>query len=531
MLLSAAMRRDGDLSWPLRRAARVHGDVVGVTVGDRSLTYSELARRVGGLGAALADLGISVGARVGFLGANSLAHLECWLAVPAFGRVLVDLNFRLAEDELAFMVDDATVELLVVDSDQLGVATALRERCPSLRQLVLDAPGPAGHGLLAYEDLVVRAPIAPLGAEPDALAAISYTGGTTGLPKGVMLSHGNLLSNARHNLYTTKHRHGDRFLHVCPMFHAAGTANLFACTWVGAGQVVLPRFDAEAVLGAIERDRISHTALVPTMLAMLLSARDFSTADLSSLRNIQYAASPISPELQHRVLGQLDCEVAQFYGMTEASPTVSHLSPADHRLGFEGHEPQRTRLASMGVPVPGVEVEVRDPAGDVLGPGEIGELWIRGPNIMLGYWSRPEATQQALVDGWYRSGDAAYADHHGYLFMVDRLKDMIITGGENVYCIEVEATLTSHAAVLEAAVFGVPHQQWGESVHAVVAVSPGATVSQEELVAHCRRSIAGFKVPRSIDLQLEPLPKSGAGKILKNRLRAPYWKALEREVG
>src|SRR5215211_1148914 len=270
MLVFVVVRRDGDLSWPLRRAARVHGDVVGVTAGDRALTYAELARRVGGLGTALAELGIPFGARVGFLGANSLAHFECWLGVPAFGHVLVDLNFRLAEDELAFMAEDAEVELLVVDPDQLEVARALRERCPSLRHLVLDAPAPVAGDCLAYEDLVARAAGAPRGADPDALAAICYTGGTTGLPKGVMLSHGNLLSNARHNLVATNHRRGDRFLHVCPMFHAAGTANVFACTWVGAGQFVLPRFDAEAVLGVIQRERISHTALVPTMLGMLL---------------------------------------------------------------------------------------------------------------------------------------------------------------------------------------------------------------------------------------------------------------------
>ena len=519
------MSRTGDLSWPLRRAARLYGDVVGVTAGGRSLTYAKLARRVAGLGTALEALEIQAGARVGFLGANSLAHLECWLGVPAFGHVLVDLNFRLAEDELAFMVDDAAVELLVVDAEQIEVARALRERTPSLRHLVLDAPGQVADDCLTYEDLVASEPgIAP-GADPDALAAISYTGGTTGMPKGVMLSHGNLLANAHHNLLATGHRAGDRFLHVCPMFHAAGTANVFACTWVGAGQVVLPRFDAEGVLSTIERERISHTVLVPTMLAMLLDAPSSSAADLSSLRNVQYAASPISSDLQRRVLEWLDCEVAQFYGMTEAAPTVTHLSPEDHRLGSAGQEPYRSRLASAGVPVPGVEVEVRRASGEVCPSNEIGELWVRGPNIMLGYWNRPEATAAALVDGWYRTGDAAYADEHCYLFMVDRLKDMIITGGENVYSTEVESVLSAHAAVLEAAVFGVPHDRWGEAVHAVVTVPSRAEVTQEELIAHCRSSIAGFKVPRAIDVQIEPLPKSGAGKVLKNRLREPFWAA------
>lgn len=516
------MRRDGDLSWPLRRAARLYGGAVAVRTGDRSVTYRELDRRVAGLGTALAGLDVAIGGCVGFLGANSLAHLECWLAVPAFGHVMVDLNFRLAEDELAFMVADAAVEVLVVDGDQLKVGKALRERCPTLRHLVLDSSTSVDDTCLRYEDLVASPAGAPPGAEPDVLAAISYTGGTTGLPKGVMLSHGNLLSNARHNLVATNHRSGDRFLHVCPMFHAAGTANVFACIWMGASQVMLPRFDAKAVLCTIERERISHTVLVPTMLSMLLDEPGFTTADLSSLQNIQYAASPISPELQHRVLERFDCELAQFYGMTEAAPTVSHLSPEDHRLGLEGKEPHRTRLASMGVPVPGVEVEVRDLSGTAIGPGQVGELWVRGPNIMLGYWNRPEETQKALVAGWYRSGDAAYADADGYLYMVDRLKDMIITGGENVYCIEVEAALSAQRGVLEVAVFGVPHEKWGEVVHAVVTVAPDVGVTSDELIAHCRQSIAGFKVPRSVDLQFEPLPKSGAGKVLKNRLREPF---------
>ncbi len=266
----------------------------------------------------------------------------------------------------------------------------------------------------------------------------------------------------------------------------------------------------------IERERITHTVLVPTMLQMLLDAPGADDADLSSLRHVQYAASPISAALQRRVLDRLpDCDVAQFYGMTEAAPTVTHLSPDDHRRGGE-------RLLSVGVPVPGVEVEVRGPAG------EPGELWIRGPNVMLGYWRRPDETADALVDGWYRSGDIVAEDEQGYLYMVDRAKDMIVSGGENVYSLEVEAALLRHPAVDEAAVFGVPDDRWGEAVHAVVV--PREPVTAEALLEHCRAAIAGFKVPRAIELRDEPLPKSGPGKVLKTQLREPFWADRSRRV-
>jgi long-chain acyl-CoA synthetase len=217
--------------------------------------------------------------------------------------------------------------------------------------------------------------------------------------------------------------------------------------------------------------------------------------------------------------------------MTEAAPTVSHCTPEDHRRGRAGEEPYRTRLGSVGAPVVGVQVEIRGRDGRSLPPNEIGEVWVRGPNVMLGYWNRPEATAAALVGGWYRTGDAAYADADGYLYIVDRLKDMIITGAENVYSVEVEGALSEHQAVLEAAVFGIPDERWGEAVHAVVSVEPGEPVSAEDLIAHCRRLIAGFKVPRAIDVQTEPLPKSGAGKLLKHHLREPFWVGRERQVG
>jgi long-chain acyl-CoA synthetase len=512
----------GNLGWPLRRAAQLYGDSPAVIDGRRSVTYGELARRVAALGSALEELSVPAGERVGFLGVNSLAHLECWLGVPAAGRVLVDLNFRLAEEELAFIADDCEIQVLIVDRDRLEVGRALQKRCPHLRQLVVDGD--------EYEQLLMNAPGPAPSVDEHALAAISYTGGTTGRPKGVMLSHANLLSNARHNLIATGHRSPDRWLHVCPMFHVAGTANVFACTWAGSLQVVLPRFDPGAVLDAIQDHEITHTVLVPTMLAMLLDELDRAPRRLGSLRHIQYAASPISATLQRRVLERFDCDIVQFYGMTEASPTVSCATAEDHRRGFAGEPRFQERLRSIGAPVIGVEAEVRRADRQPAVVGEIGELWVRGPNVMLGYWKRPEDTEAALVDGWYRSGDAAYASDDGYLYLVDRLKDMIITGGENVYSVEVELALAEHGAVREAAVFGVPDLRWGEAVHAVVVVDEPSKVSAHELIAHARRRIASYKLPRAIELRQEPLPKSGAGKVLKHILREPFWDGHERRV-
>ena len=465
-----------DLGWPLRRAERLYGQGVAF-----SHSYRELADR-------LSRLDLAPGTRVGFLGMNTRAHAEAWLGVPAAGGVMVSLNYRLAPEELRFIAEDAELAFLISDQDvDLGVPRA------------------------DWEELVSGPPVAPRDFAPDTLAAISYTGGTTGRPKGVMLSHGNLLANAQHNLAATGHRADQRWLHVCPMFHVAGIANLIACTWVGAEQVLLPRFDAAAVLETIERERITHTVLVPTMLAMLLDAPGADAADLSSLRHVQYAASPISAELQARVLDRLpDCDVAQFYGMTEAAPTVTHLTPEDHRHGGE-------RLGSVGRPVPGVEIDIRD-----------GELWIRGPNVMQGYWRRERETADALVDGWYRSGDLVAEDEHGYVYVIDRAKDMIVSGGENVYSLEIEATLLRHPAVAEAAAFAVPDDRWGEAVHAVV--TPREPVTADALLDHCRAHIAGFKVPREIELRDEPLPKSGPGKVLKTALREPFWEGRERRV-
>jgi acyl-CoA synthetase (AMP-forming)/AMP-acid ligase II len=312
------------------------------------------------------------------------------------------------------------------------------------------------------------------------------------------------------------------------MFHVAGTSNVFACTWVGARQTILPRFEARSVLATIERDRISHTVFVPTMLAMLLEHAE--GADMSSVRHLQYAASPIAPDLQRRVLEWLpECDVVQFYGMTEAAPTITQLSAGDHRRGHRGEQPYASRLRSIGVPVVGVQAEIRDLDGGRVGAGEIGELCVRGPNVMLGYWNRPDETAQALRGGWMHTGDAGYMDDGGYVFLTDRIKDMIISGGENVYSVEVENVLAQHPAVATVAVIGVPDETWGERVHAVVVPAAGRTVTLEELRTFCAERVAGYKAPRSVEL-VGTLPLSAAGKVLKRQLREPFWEGQDRAV-
>jgi long-chain acyl-CoA synthetase len=494
------------LAWPLEHAARVHGDRLAVVDDNHELTYRELHERVRRLGGALAGLDLPRGAFVGMLAGNSAAHLECWFAIPAYGRVINDLNFRLAPAELAFMVDDSATRALIVDDARLEVARELRERCASLRTLVYAGDGECPEDCVAFASLHDAEPAEPPDLPGDTLATISYTGGTTGRPKGVMLSHANLIVNAKHFLFTDALRPTDRYLHAGPMFHVADSTMVFCVTWAGGAHVLLERFDEPRFVAAIERHEVTIAVLVPTMIQRLLDHLAEHPAPLASLRLLHYAAAPIAPALQQRMLETLDCDFLQGYGMTEAAPGLTWLSPEEHRRG--------EHLGSVGAPIPGVQVEVDAP------DGEIGEVRARGPNIMLGYWNRPEVTREVLgADGWYRTGDAGYF-RDGRLYLVDRLKDMIITGGENVYSIEVERAIASHPGVHEVAVIGRPDERWGERVHAVVVPADGAVLDADAIVEHCRARIGGYKVPRSVELRAEPLPKSGAGKVLKAQLRA-----------
>ncbi len=524
----------GTVAWPIRRAMKVHGKAEAIVDGDTRMTYAQWGAKVLGLGAGLRGLGLGDGDIVAVAALNSWQHLTCWFGVPSAGLVLNNLNYRLAPAELVFIVKDSGARALIVDQNYVDLALTLKAQCSSLEFLIFAADGDVPASFISFNDLCMNEPLADAVTAfvgDDTLAAISYTGGTTGLPKGVMQTHANLLANAKHMQFAYGYTSADTYMHAAPMFHAADAASTFIVTWVGAKHVIIPGWDAQRFCTVAEAEGMTTTLLVPTMINALVNLPGVENFDLSAWRLLCYGASPMPSELQRKAMATLTCGFSQLYGMTETAPLLTICSAEDHRRGAAGEPGFVERLKSAGAPAPGVECEVRREDGTICAVGEPGEIYGRGPNLMIGYWNRPEETAKALVaNGWYRSGDVAYADECGYLYIVDRAKDMIISGGENVYTTEVENALYAHVAVLEAAVVGIPDDKWGEAVHAEVVPKPGMTITGDELIAHCRTLIGGYKVPRSINVRTEPLPKSGAGKILKKDLREPFWAGQTRAV-
>jgi acyl-CoA synthetase (AMP-forming)/AMP-acid ligase II len=498
------------LADPLEHARRLYAKRVAVVDGDVRLSYGELYERAQRLGVALRKLGLHAGDRVAFLSANSHRYLEAFFGVPTQGMILVPLNTRLAEPELVSIVAHAGVRVLFCDRDPGMLARGV-ERVIEL--------GAEYERLLSSVSESERGELAAPRLDESAVAALFYTGGTTGLPKGVMLTHRNLVANAFHKTVACTLTGDDVFLAAPPLFHVAGIAPLVGLIWLGARTISLPGFDPERCLDAIAEERVTIAIPVPTMISGLVNAQRSRPRDVRSLRLLGHAGSPIASELIAETHATFpESELAQFYGATETSSVVTGLRNEQRVIGTP-------LLGSCGRAVVGVAVKVvRDDGGDC-DTGEAGEIWVRGPNVTKGYWQNAEATYAALHDGWYRTGDLGELREEGYLFVIDRLKDMIVSGGENVYSIEVEDVLARHPAVLEAAVFGVPHAQWGEAVQAVVVLRPEVEMSgelSEQLKLHCRKLIAGYKVPKHIDLQREPLPKSGPGKILKRVVREFY---------
>lgn len=513
----------------LRRAMLLHGKETAILDGDVTMTYREFGERVQRLAGALRQLGVGIDDKVAILSLNGHRYLETFYGTFWAGGVVVPLNIRLAPPELIYQLNEAEAKVLIVDDTFSMMLPAFEGKLKTVRHIVYSSPGQAPEKLLSFDELVAGSgPCDDAERDGDDVAGIFYTGGTTGRAKGVMLTHDNITANAQNGVMANHSSCRDVYLHSAPMFHLADCSGTFGLTMIGAKHAFIPFFEPVAMMQAIQRYRVTLALMIPTMLNMVLNHPQFKEFDLSSVRVVSYGASPIPLALLQQALKEMPCDFIQGYGMTELSPLCAMLPPEDHR-NLDTPEKLK-RLKAAGVPIYTAEVKILDEHDRELPYGEIGEICARGPMVMKGYWKQPEETAQALRNGWMHTGDAGYMDEDGYIFLVDRTKDMIVTGGENVYSVEVEAALFEHPAVLEVAVIGVPDEQWGEAVHAIVYCKPGRTVSEEELISHCHSLIANYKCPKGITFSEKELPKSGAGKILKRDLRAPFWEGQDRQI-
>ena len=509
----------------LERAAALHPRRVAVVDGPARRTYAELARRARAQALWLRSIGCGDGARVAILERNSCAYVEAYFAAAGAGAILVPLNVRLAAPELAAILRASGARVLLARADLAPQVEAVQREPTPLEHVAWIGGRGVALDLAAHDHEALAtgpdAPFEPAAVAPDAVAQLYFTSGTTGRPKGVMLTHRNVRAHALAAIAELSLGAGDVWAHVAPMFHLADAWATFALTWVGGRHAIAPRFDEAEVLALFERERVTLTNLIPTMLGRLVRAPEVERRDLSSLRLVLSGGAPIAPALVRRTLEAFRCEYAQTYGMTETSPylTLGLLTPELRALPPD--EQLRMR-AKTGRPFLAVELRVLGDDGAPVPPDgrTVGEIHARGETVTPGYWQDPEATAAAFRDGWLATGDLATLDAHGFLDIVDRRKDMIITGGEKVYSTEVEHALHEHPAVAEVAVYGAPDPEWGEAVRAAVALREGAAATADELIAFCRARLAAYKAPRSVRFLAE-LPKTGSGKIAKRLLREP----------
>ena len=495
--------------------ARTRADAVAVLDHELSLTWSEFTRRIARLGGVLNRSGINRGDRFGILALNSWRQAEVIHAGQWIGAIPVPINFRLAPAEIRTIIDDAECGLLVVDERFIGLLDGPELADWKSRHLLI-----SGNKTGFYERAVKSGKsMEPATGSADTEALLLFTGGTSGRAKGVPLTHGNIIANAKQVGSRWSAKPDDVVLHVPPMFHSAELVKT-VYFMQGGSNVYLPKFDPDALLRTIEEFRVTFALLVPTMLMLTLQSGKVHQYDASSLKQIIYGASPMSVEWVREAFAAFpEVEFAQGYGLTETAPLLTMLDYRSHLDALR--QDNAVRLSSCGRVLEGVELKIMDSNGRDCATGQVGEICVRGDNVFRGYINQDELTNEVLADGWFRTGDLGYLDDEGYLYLKDRKQDMIVTGGENVYSGEVEAVLNRHPDVLEVAVIGIPDEIYGEKVMGLATAKSGSNLTQAELVSFCKDKIGGYKIPKEIHI-VDSLPKSALGKVLKTELRSKY---------
>jgi acyl-CoA synthetase (AMP-forming)/AMP-acid ligase II len=509
----------------VRRQAERRGSEIALKLGDRETSFAGLEARANRVADKLLAMGMQPGDRAAILLKNSDSFLEILFGCLKARVTLTPVNARLAPPEIAYVLNDSGAKAFFVGPDFLPVADkALEAVSPAPLRIGLGGKSGPWADYSDWRDS--GAAIDPnLTHDPDDDVLQLYTSGTTGMPKGVQLTNANYMAFMRlaQAIPGFDFRPGETVLCAMPQFHVAGANISILGVASGSRTVMLPDLLPEALIGLLSGERVNHAFLVPAVINMIMQHPAIETADLSALKSISYGASPIAEDLLVMAKARFGCDMLQLYGMTETVGAATYLPPA-------AHDPALNKLRSCGIAWPGVELKLVDANGQEVKRGEVGEILLRAPVVMKGYWHRPEATAETIRDGWLHTGDAAYQDEEGYIFIYDRVKDMIVTGGENVYPAEVENAIFGHPQVADVAVIGVPDEKWGEAVKAVVVARPGETVDEASVIAWARERIAAYKAPKSVDV-VAAIPRNPSGKILRRELRAPYWEGRNRMVG
>ncbi len=510
----------------VKRNAKICPDKVGLIFEDRRLTFAEISRRVYRLANSMIDLGIKKGDRIAMLSNNCPEYLEFYFAAAAIGAAPVGINYRLVDREIEYIVNNAEAKLLVVGKTYGPIIESIREKLVTEHFIWVEEEI---GGMHEYESLIASASeVEPrVDIDENDVAMQMYTSGTTGNPKGAMLTHRNILSSVIGAVIDIEAGSDSRFYTPAPLYHMAGVlAGLIG--WMQGATLTLSRdFVPAECLRTIQDNKITHAVLVPAMTIFCLQVPGIEKYDFSSFEMLLSGASPFPFEALKGALKAFGCKIGQVFGQTESAGIMTFLGPEYHVL--ESDERRERIMKSAGKDMWQNEVRVVDEDDKDIMPGEIGEVIGRGPNNMIGYWKLPEATAAALKGGWLRTGDLGTVDEEGFIYIVDRKKDMIVSGAENIYPAEIENVLMSHPAIVEAAVIGVPHESWGESVKAIIALKSGGEATEDDIVSHCREHLAGYKIPRSIDF-VDALPRNPSGKVLKTKLREKYWEGYEKRV-